>query len=226
MDPVKHFDLVFGGIFALIGMVGLIAGAVVCIVFVRRPPKERVTWLFVCLPLGLGVLFTLIGGLWGGGALDQLHLEERLRTSGVTIQATVVDVERTGSRLNGRHLWRIRYEYQDPAGRLHEGVSGYMERGSTRSVHRRRAGLRPLRSGPALGQHLARPRWRRPRPAPARRRDQRGVRLTFIGVQVRTRPVPGALHPSQIPSQSAASGMVPSDTAPSPCVRNWHPIRI
>lgn len=71
MDPVKHFDLVFGGIFALIGMVGLIAGAVVCIVFVRRPPKERVTWLFVCLPLGLGVLFTLIGGLWGGGALDQ-----------------------------------------------------------------------------------------------------------------------------------------------------------
>ena len=46
----------------------------------------------------------------------------------MTIRATVVDVERTGSRLNGRHLWRIRYEYQDPTGRFHEGVSGYMER--------------------------------------------------------------------------------------------------
>jgi len=45
----------------------------------------------------------------------------------VTIRATVVDVERTGSRLNGRHLWRIRYQYQDPSGRFHKGVSGYME---------------------------------------------------------------------------------------------------
>lgn len=128
MDAVKHFDLLFGGIFALIGMVGLIAGAVLSVVFLRRPPRERVTWLFACLPLGMGMLFTTIGGIWGGGALDALQLEERLRASGVTIQATVVDVERTGSRLNGRHLWRIRYEYQDSTGRFHEGVSGYLER--------------------------------------------------------------------------------------------------
>jgi hypothetical protein len=46
----------------------------------------------------------------------------------VTVRATVVDVERTGSRLNGRYLWQIRYEYQDPAGRYHEGVSDKLER--------------------------------------------------------------------------------------------------
>lgn len=128
MDSVKHFDLVFGGIFAAIGMVALIAGAVTCVVFARRPPRARSSWVFVCLPLGLGILFTTIGGFWGGGALNQLQLEERLRASGVTIRATVVDVERTGSRLNGRYLWQVRYEYQDSTGRLHEGVSGYMER--------------------------------------------------------------------------------------------------
>ena len=128
MDPVKHFDLMFGAIFAGIGIIGLIAGAVACAVFIRRPPKQRVTWLFVCLPLGMGTLFTLIGGYWGGGGLDRLQLEERLLASGVTIRATVVEVERTGSRLNNRHLWRVRYEYQEPNGRFHEGVSGYMER--------------------------------------------------------------------------------------------------
>ena len=32
VDPVKHFDLVFGGIFAVIGMVALITGAVLCVV--------------------------------------------------------------------------------------------------------------------------------------------------------------------------------------------------
>jgi hypothetical protein len=128
VDPVKHFDLVFGGIFAVLGVIALIVGAVMCVVFARRPPKERTTWVFVCLPLGLGVLFTLIGGIFGGGALNQMQLEERLRASGVTVRATVVDVERTGSRLNGRYLWQVRYEYQDSAGRFHEGVSDKMER--------------------------------------------------------------------------------------------------
>jgi hypothetical protein len=128
VDFVKHFDLVFGAIFGSIGMVALVAGAVMCAVFVRRPPKERTTWLFVCLPLGIGILFTGIGGFWGGGAWNQIQLEERLRASGVTVRATVVEVERTGSRLNGRHLWRVRYEYQDPTGAFHEGVSGYLER--------------------------------------------------------------------------------------------------
>jgi hypothetical protein len=105
---------------------------VLCVVFARRPPRERTTWVFVCLPLGIGVLSTLIGGFWGGGALNELQLEERLRASGVTIRATVVDVERTGSRRNGRYLWQVRYEYQDATGTFHEGVSGSMERTEAR----------------------------------------------------------------------------------------------
>ena len=128
VDFVKHFDLVFGAIFGTIGMIALVAGAVMCIVFVRRPPKQRTTWVFVCIPLSIGILFTGIGGFWGGGALNRIQLEERLMASGVTIRAKVVDVERTGSRLNGRYLWQVRYEYQDPAWKYHEGVSGYMER--------------------------------------------------------------------------------------------------
>lgn len=128
MDFVKHFDLVFGGIFAAIGLVALIAGAVTCVVFARRPPRQRTTWVFVFLPLGLGILFTSIGGFWGGSAVNQLQVEERLRASGVTIRAKVIDVERTGSRLNGRYLWQVRYEYYDASGRSYEGVSGYLER--------------------------------------------------------------------------------------------------
>src|SRR5687768_13658487 len=92
VDPVKHFDLLFGGVFAAIGTIVMIVGAAFCVFFTRKPPRERVTWLFVWLPLGMGVLFTSIGGIWAGSALNQMHLEDRLRASGVTIRATVVDV--------------------------------------------------------------------------------------------------------------------------------------
>ena len=128
MDPVKHFDLLFGGVFATIGTVALVAGIVAGVILTRRPPKARVSWLFAALPVSMGLLFATIGVVFGSSALAQIQQEERLLASGVTIRATVVDVERTGSRLNGRHLWQIRYEYRDAGGRRYEGVSSKMER--------------------------------------------------------------------------------------------------
>lgn len=128
MDPVKHFDIWFGAIFAAIGVIALVVGAGLGFYFLRRPPQQRTTLLFLILPLGLGLAFGTVGGIFAGKGLAAQQREERLRQSGVTAQARIVDVERTFTRLNGRYLWQIRYEYRDSSGRVHEGVSGYLER--------------------------------------------------------------------------------------------------
>jgi Protein of unknown function (DUF3592) len=55
-------------------------------------------------------------------------VEQRLQEVGLTTRGRVVSVERTNTRLNGRYLWQVRYEYRDASGRTYEGVSGYLER--------------------------------------------------------------------------------------------------
>jgi Protein of unknown function (DUF3592) len=128
VDAVKHFDIWFGGLFLLIGVIALIVGAGVGIVFIRKPPRQRSTWVFLALPMSLGLVFTTLGGVFAGNGLAAYQLEQRLLASGVTTRARVVEVERTNTRLNGRYLWQVRYEYRDPTGRAHEGISGYLER--------------------------------------------------------------------------------------------------
>lgn len=128
MDPVKHFDIWFGGIFATLGAIALLVGVFLGIYFIRRPPRRRSTLVFLVLPLSLGLAFGTVGGIFASGGLAALQLEERLQATGVTTQARVVEIARTNTRLNGRYLWKIRYEYRDSSGRFHEGVSSYLER--------------------------------------------------------------------------------------------------
>jgi hypothetical protein len=128
VDFVKDFDIWFGGLFVVIGVIALIVAAVFGVCFIRRPPQQRNTLLFLLLPLGLGLIFTTLGGVFASSGLAAHDLEARLRTSGVTARARVVQIERTTTRLNGQYLWHVRYEYRDPTGRAYEGVSGYLER--------------------------------------------------------------------------------------------------
>jgi hypothetical protein len=44
VDPVKHFDLIFGGIFFVLGVIALIVGVVTCIVFARNRRIQRDDW--------------------------------------------------------------------------------------------------------------------------------------------------------------------------------------
>jgi hypothetical protein len=133
VDPVKHFDIWFGAIFATIGVVALVVGAALGFYFLRRPPRQRTTLVFLILPFGLGLAFATVGGIFAGKGLAAQQLEERLQRNGVTAQARIVEVERTFTRLNGRYLWQIRYEYRDSSGRVHAGVSGYLERADAES---------------------------------------------------------------------------------------------
>jgi hypothetical protein len=128
VDPVKDFDVWFGALFVAIGVVALIVGGALGVYFIRRPPRRQSSLLFLLLPLGLGLSFSMVGGIFANSGLAAQQLEQRLHEVGVTAQARVLYVERTGTRLNGRYLFRIRYEYRDSTGRSYEGSSGYLER--------------------------------------------------------------------------------------------------
>jgi hypothetical protein len=128
VDPVKHFDLLFGGILLVTGLTALVVGIVLCIVFARKQSVRVATWMSAFLPLGLGAGFTLAGSIFCVIAVKDLQREERLLATGVTIQAAVIGPEETGSKLNGQRLWRVAYRYRGPAGRSYEGWSGYLRR--------------------------------------------------------------------------------------------------
>jgi len=128
VDPVKDFDVLFGGIFVAVGVIAMLVGGGLGVYFIRRPPRRRSALLFLLLPLVLGLSFTTIGGVFASNGLARQELEQRLLTSGVSARARVVEIERTGTRLNGRYLWHVRYEYHDASGRAYEGFSGYLER--------------------------------------------------------------------------------------------------
>jgi len=136
MEWMKHFDIWFGGLFFLLGTAALGAALALFVFWPRvragRPGRGNL-WVFMAAPLICGLVFTLVGGGFMGYGIRQYQVEQRLLASGVTEWATVVDVERTGTRVNGQYLWLVRYEYRDPSGNIHEGTSGYLERREAQS---------------------------------------------------------------------------------------------
>jgi hypothetical protein len=65
--------------------------------------------------------------------LREVHKEERLLDFGTTTEATVVAVERTRTRVNGRFLWHVRYVFDDLIGVAHEGTSSYLSEDDAQS---------------------------------------------------------------------------------------------
>lgn len=127
MDPVRDFDVWFGALFVTIGVIAMLVGGALGVYLIRRPPRQQRTLLFLLIPLTLGLTFSIVGGYFASSGLAARELEQRLRAVGVTARARVVEIERTNTRLNGRYLWHIRYEYRDATGRVFEGVSGYLQ---------------------------------------------------------------------------------------------------
>jgi hypothetical protein len=54
-------------------------------------------------------------------------VEQHVLANGTDAVAFIRGPEQTLTRLNGRYLWRIRYQYQDEAGRVHEGSTGPLD---------------------------------------------------------------------------------------------------
>jgi hypothetical protein len=118
---IKRFEVWFGGIFFTIGLAALAVGSVL---FLRLGTRGDAL-AYLGAPLGVGTIFTLLGGVFLVRGLQQARKEARLLQSGTTTEAIVSSIEPTNTRVNRRMLWRVRYSYEDLNGVIHAGDSGY-----------------------------------------------------------------------------------------------------
>jgi hypothetical protein len=67
----------------------------------------------------IGALFSSIGSTFFFGAIRRARLEWRLRQSGVTAPATIVELRERNVKIDGIRQWRLHYEYRDFRGGAH-----------------------------------------------------------------------------------------------------------
>jgi hypothetical protein len=123
---MERFEIWFGGLFIALGLVALLIAGVLYLALGRSARLRPNRWAFLGAPLGIGIIFTLIGAGVAGYGLWELQTKHRLLATGTAARATVTEVEETYTRINGRYQWRARYQYQDQAGRTHHGSSTLM----------------------------------------------------------------------------------------------------
>jgi hypothetical protein len=125
---MERFEIWFGSLFLALGLIALAIAAILYVTLSRNPRTRMIRWAFLGAPLIIGVVFVLIGAGFGGYGLWELQVERHLMANGTTTRATVTAAEQTYTRVNGRYLWRVHYQYQDQSGRTHAGSSGLLDR--------------------------------------------------------------------------------------------------
>lgn len=130
---MERFEIWFGGLFLGMGLLALLVAALLYVALVRNARTRALRWAVLGAPLGIGIVFSLVGGGFAGYGLMELQREERLRATGTLARATVTEVVRTSTRINGRYQWRARYEYRDQAGRTHQGASTLLSPGQAQT---------------------------------------------------------------------------------------------
>lgn len=130
---MDRFEIWFGAIFLGLGLAALVVFGMLSVVLTRSVRLRPYRWSFLGAPLGIGLIFSAVGGGYLGYGILEQQTENRLRATGIVAQATVTEVEQTYTRINGRYQWRARYEYQDNAGRTHHGSSALLSPGQAQT---------------------------------------------------------------------------------------------
>ena len=130
---LERFEISFGGLVLGMSLIALLVAGFLSRALARTDRMQPYRRAFLGVPLIIGVICTLIGAGIAGYGVWELQAEQRLRATGTVAQATVTEVERTTTRINGRSQWRARYEYQDQAGRTHHGSSTLLSPGQAQT---------------------------------------------------------------------------------------------
>lgn len=124
-QPAGRFAILFGGIWFFVGsslaVLGYFAwrGASPDGVGEQSPANA---WTL----LSVGLLFAVVGGLILFVGLRKRAEFRRLAREGVPTEATVTAVERTSFKIQKVTQWRVRYQYVDYGGHIHEGKSALL----------------------------------------------------------------------------------------------------
>ena len=125
-SSMKRFDVWFGAIFLGVGLVTLAFGLLLFRLLDGDPDIGGGAWLALIIPTIVGTIFLVIGGFFFRHGLEKSQREQRLQASGATVEATIVAVEPTSTRVNGQYLWHVRYVYDDFTGAAQMANSGYL----------------------------------------------------------------------------------------------------
>jgi hypothetical protein len=126
-DAFRNFEVWFGCLFLGLGLIALLIAGVLYLMMARTPRYWPERWRFLGAPIGIGVIFSLMGASSAGYGLWQVDIERRILANGASVRATVTEIEQTYTRVNGRYLWRVRYQYADASGATYRGASGRMD---------------------------------------------------------------------------------------------------
>ena len=121
---MEHFEVWFGSLVAALGLIALAIAGLLYLTLGRGPRRLPDPRAALGTPLIIGIVLIVMGGSFAGSKLWRLQVEQRVLANGVMSRAFVHGPEQSLMRLNGRFLWRVRYQYPDQAGRAHEGSSG------------------------------------------------------------------------------------------------------
>lgn len=106
-------------VFSILGLAFLTVGAGVALALSTRAATDRWTtggeprWVLGAIFLSLGAAFAGVGMTLGWRRIASLRRGEALRKDGWPATGTITSVEQNVSvRVNGRHPWIVRYEYQ------------------------------------------------------------------------------------------------------------------
>lgn len=139
---MERFEIWFGGMFVAMGLIGFAIGGGLYAAYGRASHLRAV----LGAPLIIGAIFATVGSGFVGYGLWQWRVERHALEHGTTVVAFVRGPEQTQVRVNGRNLWRVRYQYPDQTGRPHEGSSGLMDADEAQLWHE--AGLALVRYDP------------------------------------------------------------------------------
>lgn len=121
---MEHFEIWFGSLVVAMGLIALALAGLLYLTLGRGPRRPPDLLTALGTPLIIGIIFIVLGGSFAGYKLWRLRVEQHILANGVIARAFVHGPEQSLLRLNGRFLWRVRYQYPDQTGRPHEGSSG------------------------------------------------------------------------------------------------------
>lgn len=84
---------------------------------------DQADWDLAIVFTLLGAIFALVGGTMSFFSLRHILVALRILREGMLAEGTVLAVQATGTTINRVRQWELRYQYRDPLGQTHEGVS-------------------------------------------------------------------------------------------------------
>ena len=115
----RGFWLFFGGIWLVVGLSWAVGSLTWLLFFGSAGKDPRLLAVFAVV----GTIAAAVGGVIVVRTVRQSRRDRRLSSTGIRLNATVIDVREGRLKVQRQRRWFVRYRYTYSAGQQHEGES-------------------------------------------------------------------------------------------------------